>query len=435
MSIFNRVSITKTDVLLVCTAFMAYTGMYAVRKSFLAGQYEDMELLNGFHFKTLLIISQVLGYMLSKFIGIKLVPEIPVYKRFGAIVGLVGFGLLMLLAFAYVPLPFKPLAMFLNGLPLGMIFGLVLVYLEGRKNSELLVAGLSATFIFSTGLIKSTGIWLMQNFYVGELMMPFVTGLIFFPILVLAAYGLSKSNGPTVIDKELRTERLPMDKKARIDFMKKHGLVFLGLVLIYVVLTVVRDFRDNFIVEFWAEFNLSGKPELITLTEVPIALLVLVICSLGILILDNKKAFLLGIFATIVSAVLMILTTFLFTQGSIDPVFWMISSGFSVYLPYILFHCLLFERLMAFLKYKGTVGFLFYVADALGYLASVGILIYKEFLYTSSSWVEFFTWLNLGSGALIVLLVFILLWNLKETYPKPKLKKWASLQKVKFFSW
>ncbi|EPR69341.1 DUF5690 family protein [Cyclobacterium qasimii] len=420
-----KVSITKTDVLLVCTAFMAYTGMYAVRKSFLAGQFEGMELQGGFHFKTLLIISQVLGYMLSKFIGIRLVPEIPAYKRFGAIVGLVGFGLLMLLAFAYVPVPLKPVAMFLNGLPLGMIFGLVLVYLEGRKNSELLVAGLSATFIFSTGLVKSTGIWLMQTFQVSELMMPFVTGAIFFPMLVLAAYGLNRGKPPTTADKELRTERLPMDKNARMDFMKKHGLVFLGLVLVYVVLTVVRDFRDNFIVEFWAEFNMSGQPELITLTEIPIAVLVLIISALGILVLDNKKAFLLGIYATIISAILMIVSTFLFTQGTMGPVFWMISSGFSVYLPYILFHCLLFERLIAFLKYKGTVGFLFYVADALGYLASVGILIYKEFLYTSSSWVEFFTWLNLGSGALIVLLVFVLLWKLKAISPKVQFEKLA----------
>ena len=422
MGKLNKVSISKTDVLLVCTAFMAYTGMYAVRKSFLAGQFEGVEAVSGFHFKTLLIIGQVLGYMVSKFIGIRLVPEIPPYKRFGAIVGLVGFGLLMLLAFAYVPVPLKPLAMFLNGLPLGMIFGLVLVYLEGRKNSELLAAGLSATFIFSTGLVKSTGIWLMQGFQISEWMMPFVTGAVFFPMLLIAAYGLNKSKPPTAIDKELRTERVPMDKKARLDFMKKHGAVFFVLVLVYVLLTVVRDFRDNFIVEFWASFNMSQQPELITLTELPIAIVVLIISALGILVIDNKKAFLLGVLATIISAILMVIVTFLFKQGQVGPVIWMIGSGFSVYLPYILFHCLLFERLLAFLQYKGTVGFLFYVADALGYLASVGILIYKEFFYTHSSWVEFFTWLNLGGGVLIVLLVFVLLWNIKVVSPKLQLK-------------
>lgn len=167
---------------------------------------------------------------------------------------------------------------------------------------------------------------------------------------------------------------------------------------------------------------MSHQPELITLTELPIAIVVLIISALGILVIDNKKAFLLGVLATIISAILMVIVTFLFKQDQVGPVIWMIGSGFSVYLPYILFHCLLFERLLAFLQYKGTVGFLFYVADALGYLASVGILIYKEFFYTHSSWVEFFTWLNLGGGVLIVMLVFVLLWNIKVFSPKLQLK-------------
>ncbi|MBD8489505.1 hypothetical protein IFO69_12185 [Echinicola sp. CAU 1574] len=419
----NKVSITKTDIILIATAFMAYTGMYAVRKSFLAGQYEGVEVINDFHFKTLLIISQVLGYMLSKFIGIKVVSELPAYKRFAALVGLVGFGLLMLLAFAYVPVSLKPVAMFLNGLPLGMIFGLVLVYLEGRKNSELLVVGLSATFIFSTGLIKTTGLWLMQAFEVNEMTMPFWTGLIYFPLFVLAAFVLSKSKAPSEHDKELRTERIPMKKADRKDFLKKHGVAFVGLVLIYVVLTVVRDFRDNFIVEFWAELGLSGQPELITLAEVPIAVVVLVISALGILILSNQKAFNWGLFLTLLSGILMIVSTFLFSKDLIGPVFWMISSGFSVYLPYILFHCLLFERFLAVLRYKGTVGYLFYIADAFGYMASVGIMIFKETADFHYSWINFFTRLNLIGGGLVIFMVGLSILILNGQVVKLKLKK------------
>ncbi|AWW32198.1 hypothetical protein DN752_19780 [Echinicola strongylocentroti] len=423
MTKLNRISITKTDLLLMGAAFMAYTGMYAVRKSFLAGQYEGMELLSDFHFKTLLIISQVVGYMLSKFIGIKVVSELPVQKRFAALVGLVGFGLLMLLLFAYAPVWLKPIAMFFNGLPLGMIFGLVLVYLEGRKNSELLVAGLSATFIFSTGLVKTTGVWLMQEYQVSEAMMPFVTGAIYFPMFVLAGYGLSKSGGPTESDKLLRTERVPMKKAERKEFLRQHGSAFLGLVLIYVVLTVIRDFRDNFIVEFWEELGLSGQPELITLTEIPIALIVLVISALGILILDNRKAFNIGMGMTVLGAVLMLVSTVMFKMGLIGAVVWMVSSGFSVYLPYILFHCLLFERFIAVLKYKGTVGYLFYIADAFGYLASVGIMIFKETIPYHYSWVGFFTKINFIGGLLIVFLVAVSMLVVNTDIIKVKLRK------------
>lgn len=88
---------------------------------------------HGMDFKTVLVISQVLGYMLSKFAGIKLVSVMTSTKRATSLVALVGFSLLMLLAFAVLPVNFKPYALFLNGMPLGMVFGLVFSYLEGRK--------------------------------------------------------------------------------------------------------------------------------------------------------------------------------------------------------------------------------------------------------------------------------------------------------------
>lgn len=423
MAKLSNVSISKTDLTLIGTAFLAYTGMYAVRKSFLAGQFEGVEMMNDFHFKTILIISQVLGYMLSKFLGIRVVSALPAGRRMLTLIGLVGFGLLALVGFAVAPPVIKPLMMFLNGLPLGMVFGLVLVYLEGRKNSELLVAGLSATFIFSTGLIKSTGIWMMQDFGVAEGWMPLVTGLVFFPWFVAAVYGLDRCKGPSEEDRQLRTERRPMKKADRRDFLNRHGWAFLGLVLMYVVLTVVRDFRDNFIVEFWAELGMKGNPELITLTEVPIALVVLLISALGILVLDNKKAFNLGMVLTLVSGGLMVLTTLLFDQGLVGSITWMISSGFCVYLPYILFHCLIFERFVAVLKYKGTVEFLFYIADAFGYLASVAIMLYKELMTVQLSWVGFFTRLNLVGGWFMVLLVAISVLMINTDLLKEKIQK------------
>ena len=54
--------------------------MYAFRKPFTAAKYEDMVWL-GIGFKTILIASQVTGYTLSKFIGIKLISEMPAEKR------------------------------------------------------------------------------------------------------------------------------------------------------------------------------------------------------------------------------------------------------------------------------------------------------------------------------------------------------------------
>src|SRR5690606_11899751 len=56
-------------------AFGAYFCVYAFRKPFNAGTYSGLEWM-GMNYKAVLIIAQVLGYMLSKFIGIKVISEL-----------------------------------------------------------------------------------------------------------------------------------------------------------------------------------------------------------------------------------------------------------------------------------------------------------------------------------------------------------------------
>lgn len=391
---------------LMAGAFLTYTGMYAVRKSFLAAQYEDM-LWNGFEFKTILVISQVIGYMLSKFIGIKVISELSEKRRSTFLVSLVSFGLLMLLLFYVLPVGLKPIALFLNGVPLGMVFGVVFSFLEGRRNTELLAAALSATFIFSTGFVKTTGLWMMQHFGVDEFQMPFLTGALFFPVFLVAIWMMKLAGGPDHLDISERTVRKPMSAKERMKFLRDFGVGFGLLVIIYILLTIIRDFRDNFMVDFWAELNYLGKPEVITLTEIPVAITVLVICALGIFIRDNYKALSVGFGLILLGAVLILLPTLLFQANAISPVLWMILTGIGVYLPYILYHCVIFERLIAWLRITGNVGFLFYVADSMGYMGSVIVMVSKEFFGIQKQWVSFFINLNICTSILIIFLTII----------------------------
>ena len=106
----------------IIAAFGTYFCMYAFRKPFSAGTFEGMELA-GIGFKTVLITSQVIGYTLSKFIGIKYVSEVSPSKRAISILFLIGMAELFLLLFGLVPAPYNFVMLFLNGLPLGMVFG------------------------------------------------------------------------------------------------------------------------------------------------------------------------------------------------------------------------------------------------------------------------------------------------------------------------
>ena len=69
---------------------------------------------------------------------------------------------------------------------------------------------------------------------------------------------------------------------------------------------------------------------------------------------------------------------------------WMVLGGLGFYIPYVIFHTTLFERLIATFKDKSNIGYLMYLADAVGYLGSVGILLYKNFGASDLSYKDFF---------------------------------------------
>lgn len=95
-------------------AFMTYFSMYAFRKPFTAASFTDVEGWSGvLDYKVALVLSQVLGYLLSKFIGIKVVSEMPAKKRAFSIVALVMLSELALIAFALIPAPYNVVALFL----------------------------------------------------------------------------------------------------------------------------------------------------------------------------------------------------------------------------------------------------------------------------------------------------------------------------------
>lgn len=370
-------------------AFITYLSMYAFRKPFTAATYDGLSLW-GVDYKILLIITQLIGYTISKYIGIKFVSELHAGNRTRMLIMLMGFAWVSLFLFAITPFPYNLPFMFLNGLPLGMIWGVVFGFLEGRKSTELLGAVMASSFIVSSGLVKGVGKLLLDRFHVPELWMPFVAGLVFLPLLVLGIWMLNKIPAPDEEDKSLRTERVPMKSAERMVFVKRFAPGIFFSILIYVGLTIFRDMRDNFAVEFWNALGYSTMPELLVFSEIPIAVAVLIIISCMILIRNNRIAFYSNHMITFFCGLLLVVSTFLFISKLMNPVLWMIVAGFSMYLPYIAIHTMYFERWIAHFRYKSNIGFMMSMADAAGYLGSTIILLVKNFATPTVSWVDFF---------------------------------------------
>jgi hypothetical protein len=161
-------------------------------------------------------------------------------------------------------------------------------------------------------------------------------------------------------------------------------------VLGYMLLTAFRDFRDNFSAEVWKTLGYGNSPEIFTTTEVPIAIAVLIIMGSIMLIKNNKIALMVNHLIIIIGMILIGVSTLLFEEQLINAPVWMILMGLGLYLGYVPFNSMFFDRLIAAFHYVGTVGFIMYVADSFGYLGSISVLLVKELGLAHVSWLNFF---------------------------------------------
>jgi hypothetical protein len=373
-------------------AFTAYFSMYAFRKPFTAGTYESVaDWTAAIDFKVALIIAQVAGYALSKIIGVKIVSEMPPGRRGAAILVLIGLSWLALVLFAVAPSPLKIAALFLNGLPLGMIWGLVFGYLEGRRTSEILGAMLCASFIIASGMVKSVAVWLMVDAGVSDMWMPAATGALFLPVLAVSVWGLQRIPPPDAGDIAARTERRPMTATERGAFFAAYAPGLVLLVAAYVLFTAFRDFRDNFAAEIWTALGQGGVSSVFTASEAPVAVATLVVLGSLMLVRDNRHALIAMHVVCAAGALLIGLSTLAFQAGWLDPLAWMILSGSGLYFAYTPFNAMLFDRLIAATRQVATAAFLIYVADAAGYVGSVALMLYRNLGAADLDWLAFFT--------------------------------------------
>lgn len=370
-------------------AFCLYTCVFAFRKTFSVATFEGLVFM-GIGYKIWLVTFQVVGYALSKFIGIKIISELKATSRSVGILLMVSIAGVSWLLFALVPPPYNFIFLFTNGLPLGMVWGMVFGYLEGRRMTEVLGASLAVSFIFSAGLCRSVGAFIMRDWGISEYWMPFVASCLFFLPLLFFLFLLDKLPPPTEVDEQLRTKRAPMNAQERRKFTATFLPGIILFVLAYVMLTAFRDFRDNFSAEIWKSLGMGNNPSIYTSTEVPVSFAVLFCMGTLMLIKNNQLALMINHIIIALGMILIGVSNYLFQQTIISPILWMTLVGLGLYLGYIPFNSIFFDRLIAAFKYTSTVGFIMYVADSFGYLGSVGVLFFKEFGYAQISWLNFF---------------------------------------------
>lgn len=384
----------------IVAAFGSYACMYGFRKPFTAASF------GGVDAKAWLVTAQVVGYTLSKFIGIKVIAEMTNRGRGRAFLCLIAAAEIALVLFAITPAPLNAAWLFCNGLALGMVFGLVLGFVEGRCLTEVFVAGLCASFILADGVAKSVGSLLLER-GIAERWMPALAGLLSLAPLLVFIWMLKQIPAPSARDESARSQRMPMTSKERIAMLKRHGAGLMGIVLAYLMITVLRSIRADFAAEIWAGLGLGSQPAIFTQSELWVTLVVVVANGALVLVKSNRRAFFTGLGLACGGLALALLSLWAHQAQTLSAFAFMVLLGIGMYVPYVAVHTTLFERLIALTRERANMGFLMYLADAIGYLGYVVVMLGRGFLPAREQFLTFFisTATTLLGGAAICIVV------------------------------
>lgn len=369
--------------------FCLYSSLFCFRKAFNVAPFAG-EGFFGLSYKVVLVIVQVMGYMLSKFYGIGFIASLKRLHRGNLILLLAGIALLSWICFGLLPAPWNAVCLLFSGFPLGMLWGIVFSYVEGRRMTDLISAALAVSFIFGAGLAKTVGTAVMQ-YGIMEKWMPFCTALLFVLPLLLFTRLADRFPEPDEADKLQRTERLPMTRTDRFNLLRQYGGGLVLLVLVYIFVTILRELRDSFMGDMWRESGENFSAAVFAQTETIITIAMLVLIATMVLVKDNWKAFSATHGIVLFGFACCLLSTLLFRQHILGMWWWMLLVGLGLYLVYIPFNSILFDRFIASFSITGNVGFLIYLADAFGYLGSVAVLVTRNIVTPEIAWLPFYS--------------------------------------------
>ena len=376
-------------------ALLSYALVYALRKPFTAATFDGLDFM-GMDYKTATSIIQIAGYVLSKFMGIKWISELRREDRLRFIIASVSVAELSLLAFALLPVPYNVCALFFNGLSLGCMWGVIFSFIEGRRLTGILASIMGISIAFSSGLVKSLGLFLMNDLGVDCFWMPAVIGGFAFVLIILLAFILNALPAPSEEDIRSCTKRVPMDARQRKAIFFRFAPLLLMLFVANLFITIIRDVKEDFLVNIvdtsqFSAWAISGIDGMVTL-------IILALFILVSMIRDHQRVLYTLLWMVIGGTFLLVGISYYYEQLNLSPLVWMFLQSLGVYIAFLSFQTLFFERFVACFNIKGNVGFFIVSIDFIGYLGTVGVLIFKEVFVAHLNWIEFYNTMVLTLG-------------------------------------
>ena len=377
------------------TALLSYSLVYALRKPFTAAEFDGLQVA-GMDYKIVVSIIQLIGYVCAKMLGIKFISELKPEGRLKFIIGSAALSEASLVAFGLLPAPYNIFALFFNGLSLGCMWGVIFSFLEGRRTTDILASIMGVSMALSSGVAKSLGLYALHDLGVSEFWMPALVGALAFPLLCLMGWMMTKFPAPTAADIAARTQRVTLDGRQRWQLFVRFMPLLIMLFGANLLLTVQRDIKEDFIVciidvsqvSSWAFAYIDSIATVVLLGAFAL------LSAVG----NHLRALcLLLIFSTIGMGTI----AFLGAEAEaldIPTTAWLFMQTFCIDIAYLSFQTIFFERFIACFKVKGNVGFFIITIDFVGYLGTLALLLFKEFMAPHVDWTSFYNGMSVYVG-------------------------------------
>lgn len=382
-------------------ALLSYSLVYALRKPYTAASFEGLTLF-GTDYKVAVTTIQILGYVIAKFFGIKLISELKRENRFRFFVTSAIMAEVALIGFGVLSAPYNAAAMFFNGLSLGCMWGVIFSFIEGRKVTDMLASLLGVSMVFSSGIAKSFGLFAMNELNIDQFWMPAVIGGVALPLLVLMGYLLKRLPSPTQEDIELRNERVVLDSEGRKRLFMSFAPILTLLFIGNFMLLVLRDIKEDFLVLILDMSNQSSW--LFAQVDTIVTLAILALFSAFVFFRSNIKTLMCLMGIVILSCITMAYVSFNYKALDLQPVVWLFIESLCLYIAYLTFQTIFFDRFIACFRIKGNVGFFIAIIDFIGYMGTVTLLSTKEFLNFDMEWFDMFNHMAFFVGAVCTVL-------------------------------
>ena len=214
--------------------------------------------------------------------------------------------------------------------------------------------------------------------------MPAVIGGVALPILIFMGYMLKRLPHPTAEDIALRNERVVLDHKGRVNLFIQYAPILTLLFVGNFMLLVLRDIKEDFLVNILDISNQSSW--LFAQIDSIVTLIILGIFSLFIFCRNNIHALMWLMTLVVIGCMTMTFVSFNYKALDLKPVTWLLIQSLSLYIAYLTFQTIFFDRFIACFRIKGNVGFFIAIIDFIGYVGTVSLLSTKEFLQIDIEW-------------------------------------------------